>query len=229
MTNMGALPVSFDIEADNLADAVANYGDAARLHRAHDEAAGASPPAVVRAHRASGRRRPLLTSGPGMGGMPGGGRSSCRSVSHFRLAVLQPPFRRACLTAQCAGDQHRDPRRLRDPSSRVRDRALRASLPGASVVLLIVVGLIARQVLEALGLHFHQWAAGRAVARHAGPHPDRARGALDLKVTRDAILIVTAAASSLLGFLASLGAFGLIFYYLLGFRVPQCWWRFRSP
>ena len=30
MTNMGALPVSFDIEADSLADAVAGYGDAAR-------------------------------------------------------------------------------------------------------------------------------------------------------------------------------------------------------
>src|SRR3954463_5705992 len=30
MTNMGALPVSFDIEADNLTEAVANYGDAAR-------------------------------------------------------------------------------------------------------------------------------------------------------------------------------------------------------
>src|ERR1043165_3558750 len=30
MTNMGALPVSFDIEANNLADAVAKYGDAAR-------------------------------------------------------------------------------------------------------------------------------------------------------------------------------------------------------
>jgi hypothetical protein len=30
MTNMGALPVSFDIDADTLADAVANYGDAAR-------------------------------------------------------------------------------------------------------------------------------------------------------------------------------------------------------
>ena len=31
MTNMGALPVSFDIEADSLADAVARYGDAARI------------------------------------------------------------------------------------------------------------------------------------------------------------------------------------------------------
>ena len=30
MTNMGALPVSFDIEADNLADAVARYGEAAK-------------------------------------------------------------------------------------------------------------------------------------------------------------------------------------------------------
>ena len=30
MTNMGALPVTFDIDADNLADAVARYGDAAR-------------------------------------------------------------------------------------------------------------------------------------------------------------------------------------------------------
>ena len=31
MTNMGALPVSFDIEASNLAEAVANYGEAAKV------------------------------------------------------------------------------------------------------------------------------------------------------------------------------------------------------
>ena len=31
MTNMGALPVSFDIEANNLAEAVANYGEAAKI------------------------------------------------------------------------------------------------------------------------------------------------------------------------------------------------------
>ncbi len=31
MTNMGALPVSFDIEAKNLAEAVANYGEAAKV------------------------------------------------------------------------------------------------------------------------------------------------------------------------------------------------------
>jgi hypothetical protein len=30
MTNMGPLPVTFEIEADNLADAVAKYGDAAK-------------------------------------------------------------------------------------------------------------------------------------------------------------------------------------------------------
>ena len=30
MTNMGALPVSFDIEAKNLAEAVARYGEAAK-------------------------------------------------------------------------------------------------------------------------------------------------------------------------------------------------------
>ena len=30
MTNMGALPVSFDIEATNLAEAVAKYGEAAK-------------------------------------------------------------------------------------------------------------------------------------------------------------------------------------------------------
>jgi hypothetical protein len=30
MTNMGALPVTFDIEADTLADAVARYGEAAK-------------------------------------------------------------------------------------------------------------------------------------------------------------------------------------------------------
>ena len=31
MTNMGALPVSFDIEAKDLAEAVANYGEAAKV------------------------------------------------------------------------------------------------------------------------------------------------------------------------------------------------------
>lgn len=30
MTNMGPLPISFDIDADNLADAVAKYGDATK-------------------------------------------------------------------------------------------------------------------------------------------------------------------------------------------------------
>jgi NhaP-type Na+/H+ or K+/H+ antiporter len=88
-----------------------------------------------------------------------------------------------------------------------------------SVVLLIVVGLVARQVLEALGLHFHQWAAPVVpLLGTLGLILIVLEGALDLKVTRERrSLIVTAAASSLLGFLASLGAFALIFYYLLGF------------
>ena len=31
MTNMGPLPISFDIEASSLADAIANYGEAAKV------------------------------------------------------------------------------------------------------------------------------------------------------------------------------------------------------
>jgi hypothetical protein len=31
MTSMGPLPISFDIEADNLADAVEGYGEAAKV------------------------------------------------------------------------------------------------------------------------------------------------------------------------------------------------------
>jgi hypothetical protein len=59
MTNMGALPVSFDIDADNLADAVAKYGEAARagIERTMKELPGAAPPAVVRTHRAPRGRR----------------------------------------------------------------------------------------------------------------------------------------------------------------------------
>ena len=60
MTNMGALPVSFDIDAKNLAEAVANYGEAAQdRHRTHDaRAAGAAAAGVVGPHRpARGRRQ----------------------------------------------------------------------------------------------------------------------------------------------------------------------------
>ena len=45
MTQMGALPISFDIEADNLAAAVANYREAAKAGRekTNERAAGTAP------------------------------------------------------------------------------------------------------------------------------------------------------------------------------------------
>jgi hypothetical protein len=75
MTNMGALPVSFDIDADNLADAVAGYGDAARagIERTMKELQ------ELRRQASSGLIVPpagaasALTGG-GMGGLPGGGK-----------------------------------------------------------------------------------------------------------------------------------------------------------
>jgi len=75
MTNMGALPVSFDIDADNLADAVANYGDAARagIERTMKELQ------EMRRQASSGLIVPpagaasALTGG-GMGGLGGGGK-----------------------------------------------------------------------------------------------------------------------------------------------------------
>ncbi len=76
MTNMGALPVSFEIEAKTLAEAVANYGEAARvgiertMRELQDLRRQASsglivPPAGTAA---------ALTGGGGLGGMPGGGK-----------------------------------------------------------------------------------------------------------------------------------------------------------
>jgi hypothetical protein len=74
MTNMGALPVSFDIEADNLADAVAKYGDAARagIERTMKELQ------ELRRQASSGLIVPpagaatALTGGGGIGGLGGG-------------------------------------------------------------------------------------------------------------------------------------------------------------
>ncbi len=76
MTNMGALPVSFEIDASSLAEAVANYGEAARvgiertMRELQDLRRQASsglivPPAGTAA---------ALTGGGGLGGMPGGGK-----------------------------------------------------------------------------------------------------------------------------------------------------------
>lgn len=76
MTNMGPLPVSFDIEAANLAEAVEKYGDAARagIERTMRELQ------ELRRQQSSGLIVPpagtasALTGGGGlgMGGLPGG-------------------------------------------------------------------------------------------------------------------------------------------------------------
>ena len=75
MTNMGALPVSFDIDADNLADAVAKYGDAARagIERTMKELQ------ELRRQASSGLIVPpagaaSAITGGAMGGLPGGGK-----------------------------------------------------------------------------------------------------------------------------------------------------------
>lgn len=75
MTNMGPLPVSFDIEAANLAEAVEKYGDAARagIERTMRELQ------ELRRQQSSGLIVPpagaasaLTGGGLGMGGLPGG-------------------------------------------------------------------------------------------------------------------------------------------------------------
>ena len=76
MTNMGALPVTFDIDADNLADAVAKYGDAARagiertMKELQDLRRQASSGLIVPPAGAAS----ALTGGGPLGGMPGGGK-----------------------------------------------------------------------------------------------------------------------------------------------------------
>jgi hypothetical protein len=87
-----------------------------------------------------------------------------------------------------------------------------------SVVLLIVTGLVARQVLDAFDLHYRWVEPIVPVIGTLGLILIVLEGALDLTVTRERRgLIVMAAASSLLGFIASLAAFVAIFGYLLGF------------
>jgi len=77
MTNMGALPVSFEIEAKNLAEAVANYGDAARagiertMHELQEMRRQAQSGLIV---PPPGAASALTGGGMGMGGMPGGGK-----------------------------------------------------------------------------------------------------------------------------------------------------------
>jgi NhaP-type Na+/H+ or K+/H+ antiporter len=91
-----------------------------------------------------------------------------------------------------------------------------------SVVLLIVCGLIARQVMDAFGL-FYRWVEPIVpVLGTLGLILIVLEGALDLTVSRERrALIVTAAASSVLGFLTTLCVFALIFGYLLNFAPPM--------
>jgi hypothetical protein len=87
------------------------------------------------------------------------------------------------------------------------------------VVLLIVVGLVARQVLDALGWKFHWVEPIVPVVGTIGLILIVLEGALDLTVSRERrALILDAAASSLAGFLVSLAAFALMFAGLLGFE-----------
>ncbi len=89
------------------------------------------------------------------------------------------------------------------------------------VVLLIVTGLVARQILESLGLHFHWVDPIVPIIGTLGLILIVLEGSLDLKVSRERQgLIVTALASSLLGFLVTLGGFAFLFSYVIGFAIP---------
>lgn len=73
MTNMGPLPISFEIDAANLAEAVAKYGEAAKvgveqtMRELQEMRRQASSSLIVPPAGAAG------ALGGGMGGLPGGG------------------------------------------------------------------------------------------------------------------------------------------------------------
>ncbi|GIK86208.1 MAG: hypothetical protein KJ018_11350 [Burkholderiales bacterium] len=76
MTNMGPLPISFEIEATSLADAVARYGDAAKvgveqtLRELQEMRRQASSSLIV---PPAGAASALTGGGGALGGLPGGG------------------------------------------------------------------------------------------------------------------------------------------------------------
>ncbi len=87
-----------------------------------------------------------------------------------------------------------------------------------AVVLLIVTGLVARQVLDAFDLHYRWVDPLVPVIGTVGLILIVLEGSLDLVVTRERrALIGAAATSSLLGFCATLVGFAMMFHYLLGF------------
>ncbi|MEO8755023.1 MAG: sodium:proton antiporter, partial [Casimicrobiaceae bacterium] len=86
-----------------------------------------------------------------------------------------------------------------------------------SVVLLIVAGLIARQILDSLGLQYRWVDPIVPLIGTIGLILIVLEGALDLQVRRERRgLIITALASSLLGFLLTLAAFAFLFRYVVG-------------
>lgn len=85
-----------------------------------------------------------------------------------------------------------------------------------SVVMLIVVGLIARQCLDAFGVRYHWVDPAVPVFGTLGLILIVLEGALGLTVSRERRgLILTATVSSLAGFVTGIAAFALIFGYLL--------------
>ncbi|MFO1397624.1 MAG: sodium:proton antiporter [Burkholderiales bacterium] len=91
-----------------------------------------------------------------------------------------------------------------------------------AVVLLIGAGLAARQVLDSLGLKFHWVDPIVPVLGTLGLILIVLEGALDLTVTRErAHVMVAAAASSLLGFCLTLGAFAILFVLVMNLSVPS--------
>ena len=229
MTNMGALPVSFDIDAANLAEAVANYGEAARagIERTMRELQ------EMRRQASSGLIVPPAGAASALAGAacrwaecPAAARSSCRS------GARRPP------------DPHRAASASRgSPPGGPIDRAMtETAILAASglllfayavehfgrhfklpaVVLLIVTGLVARQALDAFDLHYRWVEPIVPVIGTIGLILIVLEGALDLTVTRERRgLIVTAATASLLGFAATLAGFGMMFHFLLGFATPE--------
>ncbi len=75
MTNMGPMPINFEIEAGSLADAIANYGEAAKtgveeaLRELQEMRRQASSSLVIPAAGAAS-----ALTGAGMGGLGGGGK-----------------------------------------------------------------------------------------------------------------------------------------------------------
>ena len=89
-----------------------------------------------------------------------------------------------------------------------------------SVVLLIATGLLVRHLTDAAGLHFNWVDPIVPVIGTLGLILIVLEGSLDLTVNRERSgLILTSAAAALLGFLASLWGFVLLFDLVLGFAL----------